>query len=210
MITMAKKQKYYVVWHGVKPGIYTNWDACKAQVAAFPGARYKSFDTEEEAKAAFRQGYVSTPSKTPAKPVSFVGRSQIIRESISVDAACSGNPGVMEYQGVLTATGEQLFHRKFPVGTNNIGEFLAIVHALALTQKQGINTPIYSDSATAIGWVKKKKCNTKLESTPKTTELLAMVRRAEQWLAEHRWTNPLIKWETAQWGEIPADFGRKN
>jgi ribonuclease HI len=206
---MAKKQKYYVVWKGIQPGIYTSWETCKAQVESFTGAKYKSFDDEATAEKAFKQGYDHTATPKTKTAATTSGRSRIIRSSISVDAACSGNPGVMEYQGVLTDTGEQLFYKKFPLGTNNIGEFLAIVHALALTEKQGISTPIYSDSATAIGWVKKKRCNTKLVLNKQTEELLGLVSRAEQWLREHTWRNPLLKWETAHWGEIPADFGRK-
>ncbi len=55
------------------------------------------------------------------------------------------------------------FHQgPFENGSNNIGEFLAIVHALALFKKNGKNTAIYSGSETALTWVKNKKCITKL------------------------------------------------
>ena len=47
---MAKK-KYYAVRAGRTPGIYTNWDACKAQVDGFANASFKSFPTKEEAEA---------------------------------------------------------------------------------------------------------------------------------------------------------------
>ncbi|WP_028897083.1 RNase H family protein [Prevotella sp. HUN102] len=128
----------------------------------------------------------------------------------AVDAGCSGNPGPMEYQCVDLATGATVFHYGPVWGTNNIGEFLAIVHALALMDKQGIRDKvIYSDSYNAILWVKKKKCKTTLERTPKTEELYQVIARAEQWLRAHAVTVPLIKWETKTWGEIPADFGRK-
>ena len=128
----------------------------------------------------------------------------------AVDAGCSGNPGPMEYQCVDLATGATVFHYGPVWGTNNIGEFLAIVHALALMDKQGIKDKvIYSDSYNAILWVKKKKCKTTLERTPKTEELYQVIARAEQWLRAHAVTVPLIKWETKTWGEIPADFGRK-
>lgn len=37
-----------------------------------------------------------------------------------------------------------------------------------------------------------------------------MIERAERWLQTNSYSEmPLRKWETAQWGEIPADFGRK-
>ena len=127
----------------------------------------------------------------------------------AVDAACSGNPGKMEYQGIDLATGQQVFHFGPVHGTNNIGEFLAIVHALALQQKQGICKTIYSDSYNAILWVNKKRCKTTLPHTDETEQLHQIIARAENWLRTHTYQNPIIKWETAQWGEIPADFGRK-
>ena len=128
----------------------------------------------------------------------------------AVDAACSGNPGPMEYQAIDLATGAQVFHYGPVHGTNNIGEFLAIVHALALMDNQGIRDKvIYSDSYNAILWVKKKQCKTKLKHTPQTEPLFQIIRRAEQWLRTHPVTTPVLKWETKQWGEVPADFGRK-
>lgn len=128
----------------------------------------------------------------------------------AVDAACSGNPGPMEYQCIDLATGAQVFHFGPMRGTNNIGEFLAIVHALALMDKQGIKDKvIYSDSYNAILWVNKKQCKTKIERTPETLQLYDIIRRAETWLRGHNVQVPIVKWETSLWGEIPADFGRK-
>lgn len=135
---------------------------------------------------------------------------EVTADAWAVDAGCSGNPGPMEYQAVDLATGQQVFHFGPTRGTNNIGEFLAIVHALALMQQRGLhNKTIYSDSYNAILWVTKKKCKTKLEHTPETEQLHQIIERAERWLQTHTWRNPIIKWETAKWGEIPADFGRK-
>lgn len=135
---------------------------------------------------------------------------EVTARAIAVDAACSGNPGPMEYRGVALNTGQQLFHYGPVQGTNNIGEFLAIVHALALLQKKGLDdVTIYSDSRTAQTWVRKKKAKTTLERTPKTEPLLQLVARAEQWLQTHSYSNPIVKWETDRWGEVPADFGRK-
>ena len=135
---------------------------------------------------------------------------EVVANAWAVDAACSGNPGPMEYQAIDLQTGAQVFHFGPVHGTNNIGEFLAIVHALALMEKQGITgKTIYSDSYNAILWVRKKQCKTKLEHTPQTEPLYQIIRRAEQWLRTHAVTVPIIKWETQKWGEIPADFGRK-
>lgn len=210
---MAKKQRFYVVWNGYNPGIYDSWAACQQEIKGFPAAAYKAFDSRAEAEQAFGDGaasYLSTGLSGAAKKKTINrNSSDIIENSISVDAACSGNPGVMEYQGVDTRTGQQLFHKKFPLGTNNIGEFLGIVHALAYCKKMDLRIPIYTDSKIAIKWVKDKKCKTQLQFKPGTRELMEIVKRGEEWLKNNSWDNALLKWETENWGEIPADFGRK-
>lgn len=206
---MAKK-KFYVVWQGVEPGIYESWTECQAQIKGFPGAKYKSFPSKAAAEAAYIEGPSFTP-KTAASPkkATSTDSADIVWKSISVDAACSGNPGVMEYQGVDTATQYQYFHQKFPLGTNNIGEFLAIVHALAMLKKENNPLPVYTDSKIAQGWVKKKKCKTTLPKTEKTRRLYELIERAENWLHNNSYENEILKWDTRNWGEIPADFGRK-
>ena len=139
-----------------------------------------------------------------------LGEAGVRLDAWAVDAACSGNPGPMEYQAIDLATGARVFHFGPMKGTNNIGEFLAIVHALALMQQQGLHDKaIYSDSYNAILWVNKRQCKTKLERTPETEPLYQIIARAERWLQTHQWRNPIIKWETQKWGEVPADFGRK-
>ncbi|HZV72067.1 MAG TPA: ribonuclease H family protein [Saprospiraceae bacterium] len=207
-----QKQKYYVVWHGHKPGIYSTWPQAQAQVKNFPGAIYKSFSSRLEAEEA----YGTTPDIKRSfvrrkEPVKAIKNTDFVSESISVDAACSGNPGAMEYRGVWTSDKTEIFHFG-PVknGTNNIGEFLAIVHALALlAKKNDQKTIIYTDSKTAISWVKKKKANTKLKMDKTNFQLFEMITRAENWLKNNTWQNPILKWETEIWGEIAADFGRK-
>lgn len=138
------------------------------------------------------------------------GNQLYIKESVSVDAACSGNPGPMEYRGVDTQTGDELFHHgPVPNGTNNIGEFLAIVHALAMLKKENSKLPIYSDSAIAIGWVAKKRMNTTVPRDETTTEVWNLIDRATAWLQNNDYPNEIFKWDTKNWGEIKADFGRK-
>ncbi len=200
---MAKK-KWYVVWVGKEPGIYTNWDETKDQVHGIAGAKYKSFKTQAAAKEAYKQGpdHVSEPVVKDL--------SDYVLNSICVDAACSGNPGVVEYRGVYTDTKTEVFHQKIDgLGTNNLGEFLAIVHALAWMQKHHINLPIYSDSGTALAWIKNKKAKTTLEQSHQTAPIFTLLQRAEHWLSNNKIDVPLHKWITADWGEIPADFGRK-
>ena len=204
-----KKQKFYVVWVGREQGIFTDWDDCKVQVEGFEGAKYKSYPSMEEARAAF----MSDAGECIGKKEPVAKRdipAEVIYPSLSVDAACSGNPGVMEYQGVDTQTGQVIFHRgPFQAATNNIGEFLALVHGLAYMQKNGYTYPIYSDSRTAQSWVRQCKCKTKLPMTQDNKQLFELIARAERWLNTNKYTTLIIKWDTDKWGEIPADFGRK-
>ncbi len=213
---MATKKKFYVVWEGRTPGVYSSWDTCKKNIDGFAAAKYKSFTSRSEADSAFKNHYsnhISTFSKSTKKAlkISHPPTHNPIRDSISVDAACSGNPGKMEYQGVDTTTKTQLFLMgPYTQGTNNIGEFLAIVHALAYLKKCELPTKIiYSDSQIAIGWVKKKKCGTKLAESSKNAILFELIDRAEGWLKNNSYSNSILKWETKVWGENPADFGRK-
>jgi len=200
---MAKK-KYYVVWKGHKTGVFDSWDECRAAVTGYDGARYQGFVSKAEAVYAFKNPAKVLKKERPAK-----SSQQIVWDSLSVDAACSGNPGVMEYRGVHTKTGKVIFHEKYPLGTNNIGEFLAIVHGISYLMKHRLKLPIYTDSMTALSWVKNKKVKTKLEENEKTAALFDIVRRAETWLKTHDYDIRLLKWDTKKWGEIPADFGRK-
>lgn len=211
---MAKKQKFYVIWKGKMPGIYNNWPQAQNQIAGYKGALYKSFSTRTEAEKALAAGpaaYIGGGAKAVAKGrKGNTPRSAIVWKSLSVDAACSANPGPMEYQGVDTRSKEQIFHQAFDLGTNNIGEFLGIVHGLALLQKQGLsNLPIYTDSATAMAWVRKQKVKTNLVRNAKTEKLYELIERGETWLRDNTYANPILKWDTDSWGEIPADFGRK-
>jgi len=209
------KKKFYVVWNGRKKGIYTSWNVCKKQVDGFEAAQYKSFANLDEAEIAFSKKYENYKGKTTSKPTLSASEKAAIGspnlESISVDAACSGNPGKMEYRGVLTHNKKQLFIKgPYPNGTNNIGEFLALVHGIALLKsKNKESIPIYSDSRTAMSWVKQKKCKTNLHFDASNKDLLVLIKRAENWLKENTFKNPILKWETKAWGEIPADFGRK-
>ena len=132
-----------------------------------------------------------------------------VKEALCVDAACSGNPGPMEYRGVHIPSGREEFRFGPIQGTNNIGEFLAIVHALALMEKRRLSMPIYSDSVSGQAWVRNCKAKTTLRRTEKTAEALDLVARAETWLRTHTFRVPILKWNTEEWGEIPADFGRK-
>lgn len=205
------KSKYYVVWKGVQTGVFDNWAECELQIKGFVGARYKSFTSNEEAVKAFRGDsdlYIGKPAQKSVQRRKFFGPPLL--ESLSVDAACSGNPGILEYRGVDTKSGIELFRKgPFPEGTVNIGEFLALAHGIAYLKKINSEIPVYSDSVTAMKWVRVKAIKTKLERSSKNDALFDFVDRALAWLKNNTYKNKIIKWETSAWGEIPADFGRK-
>jgi ribonuclease HI len=207
------KKKFYVVWKGLHPGIYDSWEDCKMQVTGYENAVFKSYETLEDARDAYEKGVASYRQTIHSQKEALQASESaglFMRESIAVDASCIGNPGDMEYQGVYVATGAKWFHiGPYKQGTNNVGEFLAVVHALALMKKKNLNLPVYTDSRNAIVWVQKKKCKTRLEQTPENAPIFDLIRRAEKWLNENTYSNPVLKWDTAVWGEIPADFGRK-
>ncbi len=209
---MAKKVKYYVVWEGKQKGVFDSWAAVEDLVKGVEGAKYKAYDTLSEAEKAFKGNYWQAVQKAtaPTKPLSAKSVGSPLMNSIAVDAACAGNPGVLEYQGVETATKRVLFSMgPFPEGTVNIGEFLAIVHGLSFLKKYQSDLPIYSDSKTAISWVKKKAIKTTLERNEKNKALFELVDRALAWLQNNTYSNAILKWETEFWGENPADYGRK-
>ena len=211
-VTPKKKSAmYYVVWEGHRPGIYTDWDSCKAQIEGATRPRYKAFGSKTLAERAFEEGpeayegrgFKKTKDLSPEQ-MEAIGTPD--PNSISVDAACNAKTGDCEYRGVITDSGTELFRvGPYPHGSNNIGEFLAIVHALAYLKKNRSDLMIYTDSRIAMRWVDIKKARPKNAGT-KSKSLIA---RAEQWLKENEYKNPIIKWETKVWGEIPADFGRK-
>lgn len=230
-MVFMKKRKFYVVWEGFAPGIYDSWDECLRQVEGYPGAKYRSYSSQTEATMAFRGDTDSEmyalrtiasgmPVEAVAEPAPKSGKDNVMFGGqylakpaawLAVDAACAGNPGVMEYRGVDLATGKEVFHFG-PVkdGTNNIGEFLALVHALALCKQKGWGTVvIYTDSRTAMSWVRNGKAKTTLRQGPDNSDWYGMISRAENWLAANLKRNTVKKWQTEVWGEVPADFGRK-
>lgn len=217
-------KKFYVVWTGRIPGVYDNLEDALEQVDDFPGASFKGFDSAAEAAQAFRRGTSKAESRElgnllldaqrrnvpPAGKQDWLSNPEIDPAGWAVDAACSGNPGRMEYRGVELMTGRELF-RIGPIdhSTNNIGEFLAIVHALSLMYKLGERHTIYSDSVTGMAWVRDRKVKTKLTRNAASEKGFRLVERALSWLNTHSYDVKIRKWDTDRWGEIPADFGRK-
>lgn len=216
--------KFYVVWVGRNPGVYSDLNDALEQIDDFPGASFKSYDNAEEAALAFRKGTARSEGKelgsllldAQRRNVPQNGKKdymtipEIDLNGWAVDAACAGNPGRMEYRGVELMTGRELFRvGPFEQSTNNIGEFLAIVHALSLMFRLGERHTIYSDSKTGMSWVRNRKVKTQLERNAKSEKSFQLMERALSWLNSHTVDTKILKWETDRWGEIPADFGRK-
>lgn len=210
-------KKYYVVWEGEESGVFDSWEECEAMVKGYPNARYKSFKSLEAAIDAYRgteeenMGLLKAIADHETKSVNYDAFPEIDTTAVAVDAACSGNPGDVEYRGVEISTGKELFRvGPLPGGTNNIGEFLAIVHALALLPSLGRpSTLIYSDSKTGMAWVRNRAPRTTIHPGPTNAKVIELLNRATRWIQTHTPTNPVAKWDTEKWGEIPADFGRK-
>lgn len=211
------RQKYYVVWQGYSPGIYDSWDECQQQVMNYPGARYKSYSSLEEATEAYRgdgsadMGLYRAWTARKPMVINYAAFPEVRLDAWAVDGACAGNPGPAEYRCVEVGTGQEIFHMGPLQGaTNNIAEYLALVHAAAELLRRGdLTRPIYSDSRTALSWLRKGHSGTKIAHTAENDRVFQLLSRADAWLATHRIANPILKWDTDNWGEIPADFGRK-
>lgn len=216
--TPARFRKYYVVWAGRATGIFDTWEECKAQVEGYPEAKYRSFPSQEEAVKAFRGNPAdhlglmrAMAERRKTEIVNYEAYPEIHLNAIAVDGACAKNPGPMEYRGVLVGTGQELFHvGPLAGGTNNIAEYLAIIHCAALLHKHhDFTTPIYTDSRTALSWIRKRASNTRIIPTAENARVTGILARANAWIKSNDLINPLLKWNTEAWGEIPADFGRK-
>ncbi len=206
-----KKTMYYVVWQGNKPGIYDRWEDAKKQIEGAHRPRYKAFGSKQLAEKAYVDGPEAYEGKSYKKtrdisPEELKKYGRPDPNTISVDAACN-HKGDMEYRGVITDSGTEIFRvGPYKKGSNNVGEFLALVHGLAYLKKNRSDIPIYSDSKIAMNWVRQRQVRSKAMTNPKLIELCD---RAIQWLNTNTYKNPIIKWQTKFWGEIPADFGRK-
>ncbi|SKA50884.1 ribonuclease H family protein [Photobacterium toruni] len=164
---MAKK--YYVVWIGREPGIYSDWASCKQQVDKFAGARYKSFSTQPEAVAAFGKPSQICGSSAPVKKTSAkrttaskgsLTSEQVhaltVETKIFTDGGCDPNPGKAG-SGLALYRNNQLHELWYglyePMGTNNTAELNALNQALILAEQaliQGSTVAIFCDSKYSI------------------------------------------------------------
>lgn len=164
------KQKFYVVWRGLAPGIYTHWPDAEKQVKGVAGARYKSFLTQGEAEAALQSGPGKTSTaKTASKDKKSRTSVDNVKENVPrwhevdiyCDGACDPNPGpagtglALYRDHALSELWYGLFN---PTGTNNTAELQGLLHALRLAKgavDEGRQTAIHCDSRYAIDCVTK-------------------------------------------------------
>lgn len=197
---------FYVVLVGKEPGIYQTWNECEEQVKGFKGAKFKKFKLEEEAKKAFFEN--SFDKKDCINKIDI--KKEYPKKGLAVDGACSGNPGVGEYQIFDFEKNKMIFtSTKYYDVTNNLMEYMALIQSLIISEDYDINYDIYSDSVTAMAWLRNKKVNTTVKKTDLNKVFFDDLNKCEKWLKNKIIKNNIIKWNTKLLGEIPADFGRK-
>lgn len=194
-------KKFYVVWVGKKKGIFETWDECKQSIQGVSGAKFKSFSSKIRAQAEY---YGETCSPNPGEM------------ALTVDGACKGSTGEGEFRGVLLPSKTEVFrYGPYSGATNNIMEYLAAIRGLKWIESRGLRIPVYTDSATALHWIKdspQSECATSA-SVPSDSVLFSNISKSKAWINSRVKKAELLgclrKWDTAVYGEIPADFGRK-
>jgi len=131
-----------------------------------------------------------------------------VRDSIPTDGYFHG---VVEWQAVDLVSGQTIHaSRPYEYGNINLAEFIAIVDALSLLHANGnTSTPVYSDSLTAIAWVKNRKMKTRHPRTGNAYRIMGLADASMDWLLDTKPMNPVRFWDNVLWGENPADYGRK-
>ena len=199
--------KYYVVWHGREPGIFTDWSGCKAQVDGFAGARYKSFKTKAEAEAAFQGGKNGSPSKNSSGSTQTKKRSNgqsvktytakevealSIETKIYTDGGCEPNPGNAGSGLALYRNNqiEELWYGLYnPHGTNNTAELNALHQALIMAQKEldlGRSVAIFCDSKYSIQCVTQWAVNWQKKGWKKASGEIKNLELIKQMFALHQ------------------------
>ena len=186
----------YAVWQGRRTGIFTKWEEARAQIDGYPSPGFAAFLSRAEAERELEE---RRRLLAPAGPPPEAG--------IAVDAACAGAVGPLEYRGIDLRTGETVF-AEGPVdaGTNNLGEFLAIVRALEMLDRQEVSGPIWSESDVAIAWVGEGRHRSSVKPTDRNRELRRRLCRAELFLVDAPAPADVRRWRSDAWGAIPVEF----
>ena len=151
----------------------------------------------------------------------FLGKDGRPCIGVCSDASCVGGMGTkeadgyhhvrVEWQCVDVATGEVLMKSDVqPQSTINIGEFMGIVTALKILHRRGdMESPVWCDSQTAIGWVIGRQTYSQLPMNEFTWEAIDAMEEFLGWLKKEDPPNPVLWWSNKRFGPPPADYGRK-
>jgi ribonuclease HI len=162
--------KYYVVLEGRETGIFTDWDSCNKQVYKYPGAKFKSFKTREEAEFAFNNELADSSktnttefkpeNKPPKHSLETLANEQVQDVEVDIkvftDGACDPNPG-QAGSGIAIYREDQISELRYglynPCGTNNTAELNALHQALIISKSEldsGASVAVFCDSKYAI------------------------------------------------------------
>lgn len=199
--------KYYVIFNTENRGIYDTWGECQEKTKGVSGVKFKSFKNRSLAETALNENLIESKENEKIKDL-------FPKIGFATDGACNVKKRIGQYQIYDLEKNKMIFTSKeFENTTNNQMEFLALMHALILCEDLKVledikydNYPIYTDSITAISWLKNNKLNSNIDYDSIVGK---EIKKMLNWLKNNQYNNKIIKWETKNLGEIPADFGRK-
>lgn len=200
-------QKYYTVWAGLTTGVFSSWKQCQRQILGFKGARFKSFQTLTEAKAALNRRYQDRGNneRLPIQTIFQIDDTRPITNSITVNGTCNIATGEVEIQAVHTGSKHLVFWKgPYHDGTGDMAEFIAIVETLKYLKSRKLSMPIYSESSTAIKWITNREATTKLPRRASNRELYDFFDSCLAWLDDYTYYNRILKWNTKEWSRSPA------
>ena len=153
-----KKKKYYAwaLQEGAS-GISETWEDCQSQTRGFSGAKYKSFESREEAQAWLDAG------------ASYDIKRLALDEGIYFDSGTGGDAKV-KIKVIDEKNNNLIPGVKVPEGvTNNFGELLACKYALELAIEKGVKK-VFGDSRLVLDYWSKNIIN-KSKVSPATVSL---------------------------------------
>lgn len=132
-------------------------------------------------------------------------------DKIIVHSTANTKTKRMAYKGFNESTNKWIFKVKYKgYCTQNVADFMAIVHALHYCKINNIDLPIYNDNLVAIKWVKDKKVNSLLIKTKENHELFQSFENALVILKQNDFLNPILFWKKKELGNIKNPFYSRN
>lgn len=193
--------KYYVVWRGHSPGIYENWNACKAQVKGFKYSYYRVFPTFKSANEAFGLSLTEFKRRQQFKENTFNLRPN----SIVVSSKYEEKNMETVFTAFKVGDPPEILFRTAICGksTHNIVQFLALAASIKYCYENGLKSPIYSDNPVALKWIRDRKINSQVIRSDRNQEVFDLVDEAIYWLNCNSYNNQLIEWDVEKHGYLP-------